>query len=36
MKIILGASGEGSIMYAAEGTDLTSEILVGLNLEYEN
>lgn len=33
-RIILGASGSGNIMYAAEGTDLTNEILEGLNKDY--
>jgi outer membrane protein len=33
-KIIFGASGAGSIMYANEATDLTDEVLVGLNNEY--
>lgn len=33
-KIILGASGSGNIMYADEMTDLTDEILVGLNKEF--
>lgn len=34
-KIIFGASGGGNIMYAAESTDLTAEILKGLNTEYD-
>lgn len=34
-KIIFGASGGGNIMYAAESTDLTAEILEGLNADYE-
>lgn len=34
-KIIFGASGGGNIMYADESTDLTAEILKGLNAEYE-
>lgn len=34
-KIIFGASGSGNIMYADEGTDLTEEILEGLNKAYE-
>ena len=34
-KIIFGASGGGNIMYADESTDLTEEILKGLNAEYE-
>ncbi len=35
-KIIFGASGGGSIMYAAESSDLTEKVLKGLNAEYEN
>ena len=34
-KIIFGASGSGNIMYADEGTDLTEEVLAGLNSEFE-
>lgn len=34
-KIIFGASGGGNIMYAEESTDLTAEILKGLNAEYD-
>ncbi|OXA91084.1 OmpH family outer membrane protein [Flavobacterium hercynium] len=34
-KIIFGASGGGNIMYADESTDLTEEILKGLNAEYD-
>lgn len=34
-KIIFGASGSGNLMYADESTDLTSEVLMGLNAEYE-
>lgn len=34
-KIIFGASGGGNIMYADESTDLTAEILKGLNAEYD-
>lgn len=34
-KIIFGASGTGNIMYADEATDLTEEVLKGLNSEYE-
>jgi outer membrane protein len=34
-KIIFGASGGGNIMYAEESTDLTEEILKGLNAEYD-
>ena len=33
-KIIFGASGSGNIMYADEGTDLTQEILEGLNAQF--
>lgn len=33
-KIIFGASGGGNIMYAAEGTDLTEDVLKGLNESY--
>lgn len=33
-KIIFGASGGGNIMYADEGTDLTQEVLEGLNAEF--
>ena len=33
-KIIFGANGQGNIMYADESTDLTDEILKGLNEEY--
>ena len=33
--IIFGASGSGNIMYANEGADLTNEILIGLNAEFE-
>ena len=32
--IILGALGNGNIMYAKEGTDLTQQILEGLNQQY--
>jgi outer membrane protein len=35
-KIIFGASGGGSIMYAAESSDLTEKVLKGLNAEYDN
>ncbi|MBC7525146.1 MAG: OmpH family outer membrane protein [Flavobacterium sp.] len=35
-KIIFGAIGGGSIMYAEESTDLTEDVLKGLNLEYGN
>lgn len=34
-RIIFGASGAGNIMYADEGTDLTEEVLAGLNNEYK-
>ena len=34
-QIIFGASGAGNIMYADEDTDLTPEILEGLNNEFE-
>jgi len=34
-KIIFGASGSGNIMYASDGTDLTPEILEGLNSEFK-
>ncbi|MDD7886031.1 OmpH family outer membrane protein [Flavivirga sp. 57AJ16] len=34
-KIIFGASGGGNIMYADEGTDLTQDVLNGLNAEFE-
>ncbi len=34
-QIIFGASGSGNIMYADEGTDLTQEVLEGLNSEFE-
>ena len=34
-KIIFGASGSGNIMYAAEDSDLTQEVLEGLNAEFE-
>ncbi len=34
-KIIFGASGGGNIMYADEASDLTQEILEGLNTEFE-
>ncbi|MEW7280545.1 OmpH family outer membrane protein [Aquimarina sp. 2201CG1-2-11] len=34
-KIILGASGSGNIMFADETADLTTEVLDGLNTEYE-
>ncbi|PHS08072.1 MAG: hypothetical protein COA88_07200 [Kordia sp.] len=34
-NIIFGASGGGNIMYAADASDLTAEILEGLNNEFE-
>lgn len=34
-KIIFGAGGNGNIMYAEESTDLTEDVLNGLNSEYE-
>ncbi|WP_299363511.1 OmpH family outer membrane protein [Winogradskyella sp.] len=34
-KIIFGASGGGNIMYAHDATDLTDEILKGLNAEFK-
>jgi outer membrane protein len=34
-KIIFGASGGGNIMYAEESTDLTEDVLKGLNQEYD-
>ncbi len=34
-KIIFGASGGGNIMYADESTDLTEQVLKGLNAEYD-
>lgn len=34
-KIIFGASGGGNIMYANEGSDLTEDVLNGLNAEFE-
>ncbi|MFC4816015.1 OmpH family outer membrane protein [Flavobacterium sp. GCM10023249] len=34
-KIIFGASGGGNIMYADESSDLTEDVLKGLNAEYE-
>jgi len=34
-RIILGASGGGNIMYAHESTDLTENVLKGLNAEYD-
>ena len=33
-KIIFGAGGSGNIMYADDGTDLTEEVLEGLNKEF--
>lgn len=34
-KIIFGASGGGNIMYANESSDLTAEVLKGLNAQYD-
>ena len=34
-KIIFGASGGGNIMYADDVTDLTQDVLNGLNAEFE-
>ena len=34
-KIIFGASGSGNIMYADESSNLTDDVLKGLNAEYE-
>jgi len=34
-KIIFGASGSGNIMYADKSSDLTEEVLNGLNAEFE-
>ncbi len=34
-KIIFGASGGGNIMYADDATDLTQDVLNGLNAEFE-
>ncbi|PJJ59574.1 outer membrane OmpH-like protein [Hymenobacter chitinivorans DSM 11115] len=34
-RFILGATNQGNIVYAAEGTDLTDEILEGLNKQYD-
>lgn len=34
-KIIFGASGSGNIMYADDATDLTQDVLNGLNSEFE-
>lgn len=33
--IIFGAGGNGNIMYAEEASDLTGEVLEGLNAQYE-
>ena len=35
-KIIFGASGGGNIMYAHEASDLTENVLTGLNAEFES
>lgn len=32
---ILGATESGNIVYAAEGTDLTADVLAGLNAQYD-
>ncbi|MCH2196982.1 OmpH family outer membrane protein [Kordia sp.] len=34
-RIIFGAGGNGNIMYAADGTDLTEKVLEGLNSEFK-
>ena len=34
-EIIFGASGSGSIMYASDKADLTDEVLLGLNSEFD-
>ncbi|CAL2064881.1 OmpH family outer membrane protein [Tenacibaculum sp. 190524A05c] len=34
-KVIFGANGSGTIMYAEESSDLTEEVLTALNLEFE-
>jgi len=34
-KIIFGASGGGNIMYGEESSDLTKDVLEGLNAEYD-
>lgn len=34
-KIIFGASGSGTIMYANGSADLTEDVLIGLNKEFE-
>lgn len=33
---ILGATESGSIVYAAEGTDITEDVLKGLNAQYDS
>ena len=35
IKIIFGANGRGGIMYADEASDLTDEVLEGLNADFE-
>ncbi|MEM6720936.1 MAG: OmpH family outer membrane protein [Bacteroidota bacterium] len=35
-RIIFGAGGNGNIMYAENGTDLTEAVLEGLNTEFES
>ena len=32
---ILGATEGGNIVYAAEGTDITADVLAGLNVQYD-
>ncbi|QLG47307.1 OmpH family outer membrane protein [Costertonia aggregata] len=34
-RVIFGAGGNGNIMYAEDGADLTNEVLTGLNKQYE-
>ncbi|CAM1365452.1 Periplasmic chaperone for outer membrane proteins Skp [Tenacibaculum sediminilitoris] len=34
-KVIFGASGSGNIMYADKSADLTEEVLLGLNSDFE-
>ncbi|MFY7669748.1 OmpH family outer membrane protein [Tenacibaculum sp. MEBiC06402] len=34
-KVIFGANGSGTIMYAEESSDLTEEVLEALNLEFD-
>lgn len=35
-KIIFGATGSGNIMYASEKKDITTEVLEGLNAEFDS